>query len=65
MAKANYSSLGQTTDVRDFLSRVLEKRGVKQACHSDAVPDAEAAQEVQKHLLEEGGVTVPETTEES
>jgi len=32
---------------------------------SDAVPDAEAAQEVQKHLLEEGGVTVPETTEES
>ena len=45
--------------------RVLEKRGVKQACHSDAVPDAEAAQEVQKHLLEESGVTVPETTEES
>ncbi|HWN99183.1 MAG TPA: FRG domain-containing protein [Blastocatellia bacterium] len=27
MPKANYSSLGQTADVRDFLSRVLEKRG--------------------------------------
>lgn len=27
MAKANYSTLGPATDVRDFLSRVLEKRG--------------------------------------
>ena len=27
MAKANYSTLGAATDVRDFLSRVLEKRG--------------------------------------
>jgi hypothetical protein len=26
MPKANYSSLGQVTDIRDFLSRVIEKR---------------------------------------
>jgi len=42
---------------------ILEKRGAKQACHSDAVPDVEQAQEVQKHLLEESGIPVPGSTE--
>jgi len=39
---------------------ILERRGVKHDCHSDAVPDAELAREVQRHLLEDHGVPVPE-----
>ncbi len=58
--RRSVKSPGLTDEAR----RVLEKRGVKHACHSDAVPDAESAQDVQKHILEEGGVTVPGTAEE-
>ncbi len=38
---------------------VLERRGVKHACHSDEVPDAEQAREAQQRLLVVGGVTAP------
>ncbi|HZM15164.1 MAG TPA: hypothetical protein VFE28_04105, partial [Candidatus Krumholzibacteria bacterium] len=44
---------------------VLERRGVKHACHSDEVPDADDACEEQQHVLEVSGVAArarPEST---